>query len=299
MTPAELSISGTLIQHGFVSTPGLGSLSDTGFDVGMNSYTIDRSAVGTGESSGIPAERLSFSLTSGLTAADVAALELHVCDASVVFSDATYTSTASTHIDTDHSYTWDDTGLDWSSVTTRTLYLSVPAASTVPTPTPGGPPEVAVPSDWSLIPAGLGPGDKFRLLFLSSTKRNASSSSISTYNLFIQGRAAAGHADIQEYSDQFRVIGCTDTLNATDNTNTRSSDTDAPIYWLLGGNKVANNYEDFYDGSWDNEGNRQERVGHDRPQYLPAVQLPLDRLRSPRRRGVQLGECLESSRHCR
>ena len=138
---------------------------------------------------------------------------------------------------------------------------TVEAASTVPTPTPGGPPEVTVPRDWSLIPSGLKSGDKFRLLFLSSTKRNASSSSISTYNLFIQGRAAAGHADIREYSDQFRVIGCTDSTNATDNTNTRSSDTDAPIYWLLGGNKVANNYADFYDGSWDNEGNRKNELG--------------------------------------
>ena len=261
LSAGEIDIFGTVIQHGFVTTSGNGSLSDTGFDVGMNSYTIDRSAVGTGESSGIPAEQLSFSLTSGLTAADVAALKLHVCDASFALSDATYTSTAGPLVDSDHIYTWDDTGLDWSSVTTRALYLSVPTASTVPTPTPGGPAEVAVPSDWSLIPAGLGPGDKFRLLFLSSTRRDASSSSISTYNSFIQGRAAAGHADIREYSDQFRVIGCTDTLNATDNTNTRSSDTDAPIYWLLGGNKVANNYADFYDGSWDNEGNRKNELG--------------------------------------
>ena len=31
-----------------------------------------------------------------------------------------------------------------------------------------------VPADWSLIPTGLSTGDKFRLLFLSSTKRNSS-----------------------------------------------------------------------------------------------------------------------------
>ena len=56
--------------------------------------------------------------------------------------------------------------------------------------------QTAVPHDWSLIPSGLGPGDKFRLLFLSSTKRNASSTTIGTYNTFIQDLAAAGHADI-------------------------------------------------------------------------------------------------------
>ena len=33
-----------------------------------------------------------------------------------------------------------------------------------------------VPLDWSLKPAGIGPGERFRLIFLSSTKRNAASS---------------------------------------------------------------------------------------------------------------------------
>ena len=57
-----------------------------------------------------------------------------------------------------------------------------------------------VPYTWSLKPSGLRVGDGFRLIFLSSTKRNASSSSIGTYNTWIQGRAAAGHTDIQAYS---------------------------------------------------------------------------------------------------
>ena len=43
-----------------------------------------------------------------------------------------------------------------------------------------------VPASWSLIPAGLTTGDQFRLIFLSSTKRNASSTSIGDYNTFIQ-----------------------------------------------------------------------------------------------------------------
>ena len=37
-----------------------------------------------------------------------------------------------------------------------------------------------VPADWSLIPTGLSTGDKFRLLFLSSTKRDAESTDIAT-----------------------------------------------------------------------------------------------------------------------
>ena len=76
-------------------------------------------------------------------------------------------------------------------------------------------------NDWSLKPSGLGVGDEFRLIFLSSTKRDASSSSISTYNTWIQARAAAGHDDIQAYSDGFTVVGCTRAVDApADNTST-------------------------------------------------------------------------------
>ena len=105
-----------------------------------------------------------------------------------------------------------------------------------------------------LIPAGLGVGDNFRLLFLSSTKRNGRSSDIEDYNAFVQGLAAAGHADIREYSAGFRVVGCTIATDARDNTETTytASDQGVAIYWL-GGNRLADDYEDFYDGSWDEE----------------------------------------------
>ena len=122
--------------------------------------------------------------------------------------------------------------------------------------------QTLVPHDWSLTPAGLGIGDQFRLLFLSSTKRSGGNTNINTFNDFITGRAAVGHADIQAYSGQFRVVGCTESKNATANTNTRSTDLDAPIYWL-GGNKVADNYADFYDGSWDDEANDLNESGTD------------------------------------
>ena len=35
-----------------------------------------------------------------------------------------------------------------------------------------------------------------------------------------------------------------------------------PIYWL-GGNKVADNYTDFYDGTWDDEANDKNQLGND------------------------------------
>ena len=123
-----------------------------------------------------------------------------------------------------------------------------------------------VPADWSLTPAGLASGDQFRLLFLSSTKRDASSSDIADYNTFIQNRAAAGHADVRTYSSNFRVVGCTEAVDARDNTgsNYTNSDKGVPIYWL-GGARVADEYEDFYDGSWDDEANDKDESGANGP----------------------------------
>ena len=125
-------------------------------------------------------------------------------------------------------------------------------------------PSTEVPSTWSLISSGLGVGDEFRLLFVSSTTRNAASTSISTYNTWIQNQAAAGHTDIQDYSDTFRVVGSTADVDARDNTYSTytSSDKGVPIYWL-NGNKVVDQYEDFYDGSWDEEANRKDEDGND------------------------------------
>ena len=119
-----------------------------------------------------------------------------------------------------------------------------------------------VPADWSLIPTGLSTGDKFRLLFLSSTKRNSESTDIADYNTFIQTRAAAGHTDIQDYSADFRAVGCTADTDARDNTKTTYTTTDkgVPIYWLNGA-KAADQYEDFYDGSWDDEANDKNESG--------------------------------------
>ena len=111
---------------------------------------------------------------------------------------------------------------------------------------------------WALTPSGLAEGDQFRLIFISSTTRNARSSAIADYNTLVQDAAAAGHPDIQSYSSQFRVVGSTAAVDARDNTSTTG--TGVPIYWL-NGNRVANNYADFYDGSWDDEQNPKSEAG--------------------------------------
>ena len=125
---------------------------------------------------------------------------------------------------------------------------------------------------WSLIPTGLTTGDQFRLLFLSSTKRNGSVTDIATYNTFIQDLAAAGHTDIRSYSTGFRVVGCTAAVDATANTSTTG--TGVPIYWL-DGTKVADDYVDFYDGSWDDEANDKNESGTDGPDTSVEANYPI------------------------
>ena len=120
-------------------------------------------------------------------------------------------------------------------------------------------------SDWDLKPSGVVGGDQFRLIFLSSTKRKATSLDIADYNTFIRDLTSEGHTGIQRYADAFNVVGCTASMpgfpagvNARDNTGTTG--TGVPIYWLKG-NKVADNYQDFYDGSWDDEANVKNESG--------------------------------------
>ncbi len=116
-----------------------------------------------------------------------------------------------------------------------------------------------VPFDWALKPSGLTTaGAKFRLLFVTSTVRNATATGIATYNTFVQTRAKAGHSAISDScGNLFKVVGSTSTVDARANTDTESTDTAALIYWLNGA-KAADSYTDFYDGSWDSYAGKTE-----------------------------------------
>ena len=108
-----------------------------------------------------------------------------------------------------------------------------------------------VPVDWPLKPSGLVAGDEFRLLLMSKNPRLADSTNIAVYDSYVQGRISAiGHAEIKAYSSHFKVLGSTATVNARSHTGTTGTG-GVPIYWLNGA-KVADNYADFYDGSWTN-----------------------------------------------
>ena len=136
--------------------------------------------------------------------------------------------------------------------------------------------QTTVPKFWSLTPTGLTGGDQFRLLFFSSTKRDGSVTDIATYNTFIQNLAAAGHTDVQAYSSGFKVVGCTADADARDNTSTTYTSTakGVPIYWL-DGTKAADDYEDFYDGSWDDEANDKNESGTNGPDTSVEANYPI------------------------
>ncbi len=119
------------------------------------------------------------------------------------------------------------------------------------TPTANFDGSYTVPRDWGLTPSGLNPGDRFRLLFKTSTTRFADSTNIADYNTHVQNAAnlSRSHSAIKSYASTFKVLGCTASTDAHTNTGTAKSG-GVPIYWL-NGNKLADNYADFYDGSWD------------------------------------------------
>ena len=107
---------------------------------------------------------------------------------------------------------------------------------------------------WS--PPGLSEGARFRILFITG-QRDATSSSIDTYNSFVQSEAD-GATGNPFAGVTFRVLGSTQTVDARCNTQTHTVDDhcdgarvdDVPIYYYKG-EKVADNYGDLYDGDWD------------------------------------------------
>ena len=163
-----------------------------------------------------------------------------------------------------------------------------PSGSGVTLATPSGGPvgivlvddetgDVEVPSSWGLAPSGLSVGDDFRLLFRTSTGRDATSSDIADYDAFVRGvLAGAGHGDIKPYAGFFKVFGGTRRTSGATGTSARVHNgmatthtghlengpwTDGstratvgnaagvPTYWLNGA-ILANNYADLCDINW-------------------------------------------------
>ena len=97
-------------------------------------------------------------------------------------------------------------------------------------------------------PADLGPGDSYRLVFVTSAIRDATSTVIGDYDAFV-AIAAAANANLPATS--WRAIASTDSVGAVDHLVDSAGGwdpTSAPIY-RLDGLRVADGFGDLWDGS--------------------------------------------------
>jgi hypothetical protein len=98
------------------------------------------------------------------------------------------------------------------------------------------------------LPAGLSPGDEYRLVFTTSTSRDGASADIADYNAFVTA-AANSSPELAALSTTWTAIASTPTVDARDNTNTNFNiAAGVPIY-RLDGTLVANDNFDLWDGS--------------------------------------------------
>ena len=119
--------------------------------------------------------------------------------------------------------------------------------------------EVEVSS--TIVPDGLVPGDSFHLLFVTSPVQ-ALRTKVQDYS----DTASSAVLDLPRSNDLlvlwqfFRPVVSARHIDArvTTNTTYTNEDKGTPIYWV-GGGKAADDYEDFYDGDWDDESARNAR----------------------------------------
>ena len=124
LTVGALQFFGTTFGHGYQGSAG--SLSDTDFDIGSNSYTVARTSVSV--VSGLEGA-LEFNLDSALTPGQRRNLRLHVCGETYAFADASFDSA-------DNTYGWPDAGLDWSGLVGMTRQLQLTVKNAAPTGLP-------------------------------------------------------------------------------------------------------------------------------------------------------------------
>ena len=117
---------GIIIGHGYgdgsSGSEGFGDLRNRTFTVASGTWPID--SISVGALAAVDGQ-LAFSLFGStmvgtdLSATEISALQLHVCDQTFAFSDAATS-------DADHAYKWSASGLDWSGVSYRNVRISQP-----------------------------------------------------------------------------------------------------------------------------------------------------------------------------
>lgn len=96
------------------------------------------------------------------------------------------------------------------------------------------------------VPTDLNVGEKYRLAFVTSTTRNATSASIGDYNTFVLG-VANGVTELAALGTTWKAIGSTTADDARDNTGTNPNiSMGVPIY-RLDDTRIADDNADLWD----------------------------------------------------
>ena len=118
----------------------------------------------------------------------------------------------------------------------------------------------------SYIPSGLNAGDEFRLLLVRAPSQEYGFIA-ATYRFVNQYQYIAGEvvkdSPLRRLSKLASPILSTRLFDAREVSNTTYTNDNkgVPIYWFRG-SRVVDNYEDFYDGDWDDESNFRDELGN-------------------------------------
>jgi hypothetical protein len=108
-----------------------------------------------------------------------------------------------------------------------------------------------VNADIVTVPAGLDPGDEYRLVFITKDKIfTATSPNIGDYDAWVTSQADT-QAALVALGTTWRVVGSTTSVSAkfhTDTDDSPAGPNGVPIY-RLDGLRIADNYDDLWDGS--------------------------------------------------
>ena len=122
-----------------------------------------------------------------------------------------------------------------------------------------------------IIPPGLGPGDGFRLLFVTGPRAAVRHDGLfdaalkEPYDQYIEISRISLGAVFGDFNHAFFVdpVASTRSFDARELSRTTYTEENrgVPIYWVLG-SRVADDYEDFWDGTWDDETNLRDQQGN-------------------------------------
>jgi len=116
------------------------------------------------------------------------------------------------------------------------------------------------------VPTGLHPGDQYRLAFVTSTTRDATSSSMFDYDAFVR-TAANSEPVLAALGTTWGAIASVVFFSAVDNTNTVPGGPSVPIY-SLSDNLIASSYSDLWDGTIDSPIHVDEHGNLVNPTYV-------------------------------